>query len=678
MRKTPLHIFLIAIVGIIIYSNSLNNSFIWDDKGYITENSSIQNLSNFLSTDGTRYITFLTFALNYSLGGYNTFGYHIFNLIIHILNAILVYWLVVLTFSTPFFQTSVPEPDARQHNHLIALFSGLLFISHPIQTQAVTYISQRFTSLATLFYLLSLVMYIKWRITIQSTESRGQRAENRLHATRYTLYAASIISAILAMKTKEISFTLPFIIVIYEFSFFTVSQNSGFKTSNSKRFLYLLPFLLTLIIIPLSILGPEWGIYKPGESDMVESGLRQDQLKDLTTLSQYSYLLTQFRVIVTYIRLLFFPINQHLLYDYPVFHSFLNPQVFLSFLLLLLIFALGIYLFYRSRFTVHSSRLIAFGILWFFITLSVESSIIPIKHVIFEHRVYLPSIGIIIAFVSGIFYFLQFKSNNSRKLLKINYILLAAIIFSLSVATYQRNNIWKDEINVWKDSAKKAHSMEAHNQLGFAYHNQGHINKAVPEYITALKLKPDSPEIYKVHANLGRAYYELNQLNEAMKEYQTVLKLKSDNTDAHLYLGKIYYKQSRYDEAIREFKASLKPTNDIDKRHLLIGNVYGIHGGNAYNALWEYQPCFADAHFYLGLVYLAQGNSEKAMRKFKVATILKPDFVEAHYSIGNLYQKQGKFNEAIKEYQDVLKLKPDYAEAQKNLKILLQKQNNPR
>ncbi|MBI4838692.1 MAG: hypothetical protein HY806_06030, partial [Nitrospirae bacterium] len=198
-------------------------------------------------------------------------------------------------------------------------------------------------------------------------------------------------------KTKEIAFTLPIIIVLYEFMFF--------DGKIKKRILYLIPLLLTILIIPLAYMesGKSTGDLI---SDLSETARLQ------TEMSRMDYLFTQCRVIVTYIRLLFLPVNQNLDYDYPVYHSFLNPNVFLSFLFLMVIFCIGVYLLYRSRITHYLSvcnaqavtlRITAFGILWFFVTLSVESSVIPIVDVIFEHRVYLPSIGAIIATTTFMF-----------------------------------------------------------------------------------------------------------------------------------------------------------------------------------------------------------------------------------------------------------------------------------
>ena len=209
------HILLILVIGIIAYSNTFHVPFQWDDLTYIGENSMVRQPHYFFEPEKAkglqfynhvvqRYITYLSFALNYAIHGFSVTGYHILNLIIHLLNALLVYFLVSLTFRTPVIGKSTIKDKAE----LAALFAAAMFVSHPLQTMAVTYIYQRLASLVTLFYLLSLISYIKSRLS-----------QKTLH--RILFYGVSLLSAVIAMKSKENAFTLPFAIALFEFSFFT-------------------------------------------------------------------------------------------------------------------------------------------------------------------------------------------------------------------------------------------------------------------------------------------------------------------------------------------------------------------------------------------------------------------------------------------------------------------------
>ncbi|MBI5196156.1 MAG: hypothetical protein HZA10_07520, partial [Nitrospirae bacterium] len=199
LHKPIVHILLIVIIGLIAYSNTFYVPFQFDDYNYIVDNHKLRDLSNFWSPTGSRWAGFLTFALNYKFGGLNVTDYHIVNIIIHILNALLVYRLVLLTFQTPYFRCQSVKVSECQSGGVsesqsfdtlilgysdtkfVALFSSLLFVSHPIQTQAVTYIVQRFTSLATTFYLLSLVMYVKWRL--KSEQQSNSTSEQQVKKT---------------------------------------------------------------------------------------------------------------------------------------------------------------------------------------------------------------------------------------------------------------------------------------------------------------------------------------------------------------------------------------------------------------------------------------------------------------------------------------------------------------
>ncbi len=200
-------IIFICLVGLIAYSNSFDCSFHFDDVPTIEENIAIRNLSNVEDWWGfyhSRPIGYLSFALNYHFNKLDVWGYHLVNLVIHIVNAILVWWLVILTMATPVMRGQPIE----KHKGMMALFTALLFVSHPLATQSVTYIVQRLASLATLFYLLSLALYVK-----------GRLGENNKDKRILLFYGGSILCAVLGMLTKEIVFTLPFVLVLYEFSF---------------------------------------------------------------------------------------------------------------------------------------------------------------------------------------------------------------------------------------------------------------------------------------------------------------------------------------------------------------------------------------------------------------------------------------------------------------------------
>jgi hypothetical protein len=519
--KPIVHVSLIVLFSLIAYSNTFDVPFQFDDVPNIVDNPAIKNFHYFSDASmvehidqsnnkplfKTRYIGYLTFAANYRLHGLAVGGYHLVNIFIHMFNSLLLYWFMTLTFKTPFFSVTgkhLALPDSSRN--FIAVFTALLFAVHPIQTQAVTYIVQRFTSLATLFYLIALVMYIKWK------EIKEQQA--KLSASSAVLYAVSLLSAVLAMKTKEFAFTLPVVMAVYELMFF-----SG---KIMKRLLYLTPFFLTILLIPMSLAGT-------GSSIADISGINEEAANisgASGSISRGEYLFTQFRVIVTYIRLLFIPVNQNIDYDYPIFRSFFSPAVVLSFLFLLSVIIAGIYLYYLSkrpetkyRFWL---RLISFGIFFFFITLSAESGIIPIRDVLYEHRLYLPSVGFFLAVTAAIGAGMGRWGKTVYPKKAVIYVMLT-IMLVLSGATYARNTVWKDNISLWGNAiVGSPNKTRSHYNLGVAFTAKSRTYDAINEYKTAIRLKPDYADAYN---NLGLAYATQGRSDEAIKEYLTALRL---------------------------------------------------------------------------------------------------------------------------------------------------------
>ncbi|MEK7699479.1 MAG: tetratricopeptide repeat protein, partial [Planctomycetota bacterium] len=504
-------------------------------------------------------------------------------------------------------------------------------------------------------------------------------------AKSYTLYAVSLISAILAMKTKEISFTLPIIIALYEFMFF--------EGKSKRRILYLLPLLLTLLIIPLGLIGTDKPI-----GDAI--GELREASQEGEEIPRWSYLFTQFRVIVTYVRLLFLPINQNLDYDYPLYHSFSNPLVFLSFLFLLSICGLGVYLFYRSRHNLTSPpfanppsppfdkggmggfpdfRLISFGIFWFFITLSVESGIIPIRDVIFEHRVYLPSVGAITAFSMAVFYVFHFIIQRSRistsyfSLPTSYFFLLSSIVIVLSIATYERNIIWQDRVSLWEDVVSKSpKKVRGHINLGVAYDDKGLTDKAIEKYQIALGIKPDYAE---AHINLGVAYNNKGLSDKAVEEYRIALGIKPDYAEAYYNLGIAYKDKGLTDKAIEEYRIALRLKPDYAKAHNNIGNAYSNKGWidkaiEHYQIALKLRPDDVEAHNNLAVAYVSKGLTDKAIEHFQISLNLKPDCADVHFNLGKIYLEKGFIDKAHKELEKVLLIKPNDYEARQFLNYI--------
>jgi tetratricopeptide (TPR) repeat protein len=620
---------LIGLIAALIYSNTFSASFHFDDVPNITDNPRIKHLQNLLDFSGSRYVGFLSFALNYHFAGLSLFGFHIVNLLIHIANGVLVYWLIRLFFQSP---RLIPPPAFAPAAPAIALFTALLFVVHPVQTQAVTYIVQRFASLASLFYLFAVFCYLKWRLS--SPEFKR----------RHLWYAAAFLATILAMKTKEITFTLPFMLLLVEYV--------GFGLPTRKQWIGLIPFFLTLPIIPLS---------RPGALGEGEAGFARDAF----ALSRPDYLFTQCKVIMTYLRILVLPVNQNLDYDFPASHSLFEPPVFLSFLFLSALITTAVYLLFVSRRAAADPRLriIAFGILWFFLTLSIESSIIPIRDVIYEHRLYLPSIGFWLAVTTALFGFFP------RRRVPVA-VGLAGLILLLGFTAYQRNRIWQDEISLWSDVVHHSpNKARPHNNLGVAYADQKRTDEAVSEYKTAIALDPNYAD---AHNNLGNSLEDLGKHEEAMQEYKTVLMLNPRYARAYYNVGMFYYARGEFSKALEAFEEAIRVEPNLAEARNNLGTIYKENGKydeaiEQYKKAISLKPDYADAHINLGVAYKKLGRFNEALIEYQTALALNPNQAETHNNLGIVYKKLNRLDEAVQEYKTALRLKPDSAEVHNNL-----------
>jgi protein O-mannosyl-transferase len=564
-----LFILIILAAGIIAYSNSFDCSFHFDDRNILNSASvkSTTTLGDWIRLFPSRPLGILTFAANYHIHKLDIRGYHLVNLMIHLINALLVWWLTWITFSTPVMK----DLPISRHKNTIAFLTGLLFVSHPLATQSVTYIAQRFTSLATLFYLLSLSLFVK-----------GQLQENNTKVL--LLFSASVLVAVCGILTKEIVFTLPFAIILYDYCFIKEFPRKPKLKDQSLIF-----SLVILIIFSFFLLG--------NFSGHIFNTVAPDQGYPYS-ISMKEYFLTQFRVILTYIRLFFLPFNQNLDYDYSLSAGFLEMKTFLSFAALLSILLAGILLFKKYR-------LISFGIFWFFLTLSVESSIIPVsQNVIFEHRTYLAGFGFFIAFTGAFFCFFK------EQYYKIALIILVAIALVNTALTYQRNKVWKNEYTLWSDClAKSPNKARVNNEIGTAYSELGKYEQAIEHLNKAINLNKNYAEPYY---NRGTVYGQLGQYQRTIDDCSEAVRLKHDYVNAYNNRGNAYAALGLYQEAIKNYSETIRLMPDYFP-------VY-VNRGDAYLSISQYQ---------------------KAIEDYNKAIYLMPDYAPAYGKRVNVYLKLG-------------------------------------
>ncbi len=354
---------LIIGVALVAYSNSFHVPFHFDDRPNILQNPNIQikvfnweRLKQFITNTyevSIRLFSYFTFALNYYFSEFNVFYYHLVNFFIHVIAGIFLYWFLILTFNLPHLKEKYGPISYK-----VALFTSLIFIAHPIQTQSVTYIVQRMTSLAGMFYLLAMVLYVKGRLS---------------SGIRRSLYFGGVgLAYLLGIFSKENAAILPIFILLYEFYFF---QNLTISPKGKKTFLTVALIVGLIAMVGLAVWGKRY-------YELIIEGYK---IRDFTLEER---VLTQFRVVLYYVTLLAYPhpSRLNLDYDFPVSKTFFDPPT-----TLVAIIIVGGLLGY-SIWVAKRNSILSFCILWYFGNLVIESSIFPLE-MVYEHRLYLPSAG---------------------------------------------------------------------------------------------------------------------------------------------------------------------------------------------------------------------------------------------------------------------------------------------
>ena len=556
---------MLAVIILLIYTETLTTPFIFDDISNIRDNPhiripflSFKNLAwaGFQSPLTNRPVANISFALNYYFHGYNLVGFHVVNILIHIASGFFLYFLVKATIRTPALRARYAKLS------WIPFFTAFIWLVHPLQTQSVTYLVQRMNSMAAMFYVLSMLLYVKFRLS----------AERR---AKWLFLSGCILAGLLAFGTKEISATLPGFIILYEWYFF-----QGLSRQWAKRHMLILAGIGVLIIgISLAYFGSEpWARI-----------LNDYNYRDFTLIQR---VLTQFRVIIFYISLLIWPqpSRLNLDHDFALSYSLTNPMTTLLSLTIIIVLILLAILFAKRE------SLISFCILWFFGNLVIESSILGLE-LVFEHRNYLPSMLAILLLVALVFRYLR--------PVWLGVVALCVMGTLFTIWTFERNNDWSNEITLYRDCVEKAPGKaRPYNNLGAALIRSGNLAQAVEQFKAALKIKPDFDD---AHYNLGYALSRQGNLEAGIHHFGETLRLDPDNLKALNNMGVALALKGRYREAVNYFEAALK----LNPRDADIHNNIGIslkNMGKPDDAAKHFaraqalDPRHADAHNNLGIL----------------------------------------------------------------------------
>ena len=629
---------LIIVIGLAAYSNSFEGTFLFDDA---TPSPRSQRLWPTWETLATpRAVVQLSLSLNYLLGGTKVWGYHAFNLAVHILAALALFGIVRHAMRSAECgarnaengRSAIPHSEFRNSHSAIALAIALIWLAHPLQTESVTYIVQRAESLMGLSYLLTVYCAIR---SFFSPRPRPWQA-------------LAVAACALGMISKPVMVSAPIMVLLYDLIFVNPSvQNpksrSTFLTARSRskgkiqdlkskiqnRFpLYAGLAATWLLLIGVTVGGP------PARS----AGFGMENL------TSWQYARSQPGVILHYLRLSFWPGPLCLDYLWPVART--AREIAPPAIAVLALVGGTAWALWR-----HPP--LGFLGLWFFLILAPTSSVMPIADLCFEHRMYLPLAAVVALGVTGACALggralkaVVPEGSRARLGWTIGGAAALLIIGAFAYLTFLRNTYYADELTMWQDVARKRPlSWRAYYNLGTVLRDRKMSDRAIPVLTQSVWLRPTGPE---THNNLGLALADVGRLEDAVTHFKIALELKRDYPMAHANLGRTLCRMGRLDEGVSHFLAALRLS-----------------------------PKDATTQSDFGNALAALARTDEALIHYREAIRLKPDFMEAHYNLARALAAQGKLDDAIARYGVVLKLAPDYAEAHNNLARLLAMRGRP-
>jgi tetratricopeptide (TPR) repeat protein len=663
--RTFAAVFGISVCTVVAYANSLRAPFVFDDGPAILSNASIRELWpiwNLLSPpSGTtlsgRPIANITFAVNYAMGAADPLGYHVFDLAIHILAGLALFGLVRRTLMLPILSERFGR-DA----YPLAFAVALLWVLHPLNTEAVTYIVQRVESLMGLFYLLTIYCFIR------SVESP--------RPVRWQI--CTVAACLLGMATKEVMATAPLMALLFDRTF--VAGN--FRDAWHRRGRLYLCLAATWVPLGMLVAGTHWS--RHGSAGFTGS------------VAPVSYWLTQFEAIFRYLWLSVWP--RKLVFDYGPY-LIGSPGEALSYA-----FAVAALLALTIAGLLRHPALGFLGA-WAFAILA-PTSIVPVAtQTIAEHRMYLPLAAVITIVVLSIYVL----TGTGR----IWWVVLASLAVMLAIATARRNLVYGSELKLWGDTvAKRPDNPRAHCSLGFALASMpGELPQAITEYETAIRLHPNYSEAYndlgialegmpgrandavhsfeeavrirpdfaEAHNNLGMVLGQLGRGAEAIQHFQEALRIRPGYAEAACNLGSVLCAVGRLQDGIQSLEASIRMKPDYARAIFFLGNAFAQSGQipeaiQRYEEALRIRPDFAEASNNLGMILCRTGRTDEGISYIEAAIREQPDFVQAHFSRGAALMQLGRRQEANAEFERVLELRPEDPTARKMIELIRSQQ----
>lgn len=602
-----------------IYARTFGVPLLLDDIVSIADNPSVRRLWPIgpvlhppaYAGDGGRPLVNLSYALNYAAGGLGVFGYHLVNVAIHILAAWVLFALVRRTLRRPLLAGRFGAAATP-----LALAIGAIWAWHPVQTESVTYVTQRCESLMGLFYLATLYCFVRGAESVRAGRRRGW-------------FAACVLACLAGVGSKEVIATAPLVALLYDRTFVSGSFSAAWRRHRG------LWAALAATWVPLGLL--------------MTTGLSHRGVGFGQGIAWWRYALTESRAVVAYLGLAFWP--RPLVFDYGMYLP--EPAGRLAPYAAALVPLAAAALVALRRWPAAG-----FAGCWFFLLLAPTSSVVPLAgQPVADHRLYLPLAGVVALVVLGAF------ARWGRKSL----LALAAAAVALGAGSVVRNRDYRSAEALWSDTvAKDPANPRARCNLGAVLEKiPGRRSEAIAQLEEAIRLKPDYAEAYD---DLGVALEELpGRLGGAVADFEEAIRLKPDYADAHYDLGNALSRvPGRQADAEAELRRAIRLEPGDAEAHYNLGVVLEREPGRLPEAIAEYQaalridPHDVKAHNNLGNAWLkTPGRLRDAIAEFEEAIRLDPGHAAAQFNLAvALLATPGGRDEAVEHLEAYLRLRP--------------------
>ena len=522
---------IIVAVGTLAYINSFEGAFVFDDLDYVGTPDVQQLLppwnAMFGAKNVSRPLIGLSLAVNYAISGFNTWSYHLFNLLTHLAAALALWGIVRRT-----LMTSRLRERFGDRSFVLSLIVALVWMVHPLQTQAVTYVIQRCESLMGMFYLVTLYC------AIRSFDSQR----------RGLWFAAAVAACAGGMMSKQVMVTAPLMVLLYDAMFLSGS----FREALRKRWLLYAGLASTAIVLVATTIA---------------SPVNETAGFAVKSITPLRYFVSEFPVIVHYLRLSLWPDPLVLDYTWPKTTTLLQAAPY------------GVILAVLAGATIWGlirRHPAGFAGAWFFTTLSVTSSFMPYSDLAFEQRMYLPLAGVVTLLVIGGYTLgrlsLRWLSISDEQRMRAGramaFATVAVILTWLVLLTLRRNVDYQSEITIWTDTLRKRpENYRAHTNIGKRLADLGLIDDAMTHYTEALKINPS--HVYALN-NIGVMLIDLGRTEEGKVHLQEAIRANPNYPLAHYNLGQRFALEEKFDEAVGQLQIAIElDPGDADSYYYL-------------------------------------------------------------------------------------------------------------